>query len=105
MIIAPCTGNTLAKASLGITDTTVTMAVKAHLRCSRNLLIALATNDALSANLKNIGTMVNKKNVYFVPMKQDNPAEKPYSLVCDFDKLFPAFKAMNSGKQLRPVFI
>lgn len=104
LIIAPCTGNTLAKMALGITDTAVTMAAKAHLRSSRPLLICLASNDALSANLKNIGTMINKKNVYFVPMKQDDPKNKPHSLVADFDLLFPAFEAMEKGEQMRPVF-
>ena len=105
LIIAPCTGNTLAKAALGITDTAVTMAAKAHLRCSRPLLICLASNDALSANLKNISTMLNRKNVYFVPMKQDDPTSKPHSLVGDFDLLFPALDAMQNGHQIRPVFI
>ena len=87
LIIAPCTGNTLAKMAHGITDTAVTMAAKAHLRSDRPLLIALATNDALSANLTNIGIMRSRKNVYFAPMAMDDPAGKPHSLVADFSAI------------------
>ena len=105
MIIAPCTGNTLAKLAHGITDTAVCMAAKAHMRQSRPLLIALASNDALSANLSNIATMLCKKNVYFVPLRQDDPAGKPHSLVADFDRLPEAYEAMLNFTQLRPVFI
>ena len=105
LIIAPCTGNTLAKMANGITDTAVCMAAKAHMRQSRPLLIALASNDALSANLSNIATMLNKKNVYFVPLRQDDPQAKPHSLVCDFSKLTESYDKMISGKQLRPLFI
>ena len=105
LVISPCTGNTLAKMALGITDTSVTMTAKAHLRSSRPLLIALATNDGLSANLKNIGEMLQKKNVYFVPMRQDDPKNKPHSLVAEFDLLPAAFKKMMCGKQIRPLFI
>ena len=88
LVICPCTGNTLAKLAHGITDTAVTMAAKAHLRSDGPLVIALASNDALSANLANIGTMLNKKNVYFVPMSQDDPQKKPHSLVADFSLLY-----------------
>lgn len=105
LIIAPCTGNTLAKLAAGITDTAVTMSAKAHLRCNRPLLIALASNDAMSANLKNIGTLLNRKNIYFVPMLQDAPKEKPHSLVADFSCLEKSYRAMLDGQQLRPVFI
>ncbi len=84
LIICPCTGNTIAKMAHGITDSAVTMAAKAHLRADRPLLIALATNDAMSANLGNVGTMLSRKHVYFVPMRQDAPREKPHSLVADF---------------------
>ena len=87
LVIAPCTGNTLAKMAHGITDTAVTMAAKAHLRSDRPLLIALATNDALSANLTNIGIMRSRKNVYFTPMSMDDPAGKPHSLVADFSAI------------------
>lgn len=105
LIICPCTGNTLAKMALGITDTPVTMAAKAHLRCDRPLLIALATNDALSANLSNLNAMQKRKSVYFVPLTQDDPEKKPHSLVCDFNKLSESFYAALRGEQLRPLFL
>lgn len=105
LVIAPCTGNTLAKIAAGITDTTVTMAAKAQLRRDRPVVIALATNDGLSANLKNIGALLSRKNLFFVPMRQDDPEKKPYSLVCDFERLKPTMTAAFSGKQLMPVFI
>ena len=105
LIIAPCTGNTLAKMAHGITDTAVTMAAKAHLRCDRPLLIALATNDAMSQNLGNIGALLNRKSVYFVPMKQDSPKNKPHSLVADFSRLEESFYAMQHGAQIRPLFL
>lgn len=104
LIVAPCTGNTLAKLSHGITDTPVTMATKAHLRCDRPTLIALASNDALSANLQNLSTMLMRKNVYFVPMLQDDPVKKPHSLIADFERIPEALAAMTEGKQLRPLF-
>ncbi|MBQ7822464.1 MAG: dipicolinate synthase subunit B [Clostridia bacterium] len=104
MVIAPCTGNTLAKLAHGITDTPVTMAAKAHLRNGRPLLIALASNDALSANLSNIGLLMNRKNIYFVPMVQDDTVKKPYSLVADFDKVVISADAAINGEQLRPIF-
>ena len=105
LVIAPCTGNTLAKIAQGITDTPVTMAAKAHLRCDRPLIIALASNDALSANLENIAALLKRKNVYFVPMKQDDPVSKPHSLVADFDKLPATLSAALLGKQPRPLFL
>ncbi len=105
LIVAPCTGNTLAKVANGITDTAVTMAVKAHLRTDRPLLIALASNDAMAANLKNIAAMLTRRSVYFVPLHQDDPVGKPHSLVADFDRLPHAFEAMMEGKQLRPLFL
>lgn len=105
LIISPCTGNTLAKLANGITDTTVTMAAKAHLRCDRPLLIALATNDAMSANLKNIATLLSRKNVYFVPMQQDMPKEKPHSLVANFGIICTAAQNALASKQLRPLFV
>lgn len=104
LIISPCTGNTLAKLAHGITDTAVCMAAKAHLRADRPLLIALATNDALSANLENIARLLARKNVFFVPMIQDDPVHKPHSLVADFQRLPESFVAMQAGKQLRPLF-
>ena len=105
LLICPCTGNTLAKIARGITDTAVTMAAKAHLRSDRPLLIALASNDAMSANLENIGTLLNRKNVFFVPMRQDDPVKKPHSLVADFASVPSALTAMTRGEQLRPLFL
>lgn len=105
MVIAPCTGNTLAKLALGITDSALTMAAKAHLRNSKPLVIALATNDALSSNLKNIGHMMEKKNIYFVPLGQDDPIKKPYSMVADFTLIPKAINAALESKQLQPLFI
>lgn len=105
LIIAPCTGNTLAKMAQGITDTAVSMAAKAHLRSNRTLVIALASNDALSANLKNISEMLNRKNVYFVPMEQDDPNAKPHSLVASFELLIPTLTAALDGRQLQKIFI
>ena len=104
LIIAPCTGNTLAKLATGITDTAVTMAAKAHLRQDRPLLIALASNDAMSQNLGNIGRLLTRKSVYFVPMRQDDPKGKPHSLVADFSLLKESYEAMLEGRQLRPLF-
>ncbi len=104
LIISPCTGNTLAKIAHGITDTPVTMAAKAHLRNARPLLITLASNDALSANLTNIGSLLNKKNVYFTPMFQDDIVKKPFSLVADFDQVLESALSAIKGEQLRPVF-
>ena len=105
LVIAPCTGNTLAKLANGITDTAVTMAAKAHLRQDRPLLIALATNDAMSQNLGNIGRLICRKSVYFVPMRQDSPKNKPHSLVANFEMLDAAFEAMGEGRQIRPLFL
>lgn len=105
LIICPCTGNTLSKIANGITDTPVCMAAKAHLRNNKPLIIALATNDALSANLKNIGTLLSRKNVYFVPMRQDDPISKPHSLVADFDLITDAIEYAKLGKQLQKIFI
>jgi dipicolinate synthase subunit B len=105
LIIAPCTGNTLAKMANGITDTVVCMAAKAHLRGDRPLVIALASNDALSANLNNIAALLARKHVYFVPMRQDDPEKKPHSLVADFSLLEPTLEAALKGNQYRKVFI
>lgn len=105
MIVSPCTGNTLAKLAYGITDTPVTMAVKAHLRRSRPTLIALATNDALSANLKSLALLLERKGVFFVPLVQDDPIGKPHSLVADFNLIPAAAEAALVGKQLRPLFL
>jgi dipicolinate synthase subunit B len=103
LVIAPCTGNTLAKIAHGITDSSVTMAAKAHLRNGRPVLIAVATNDALAVNLANIGALLNRKNVYFVPFYQDDCIGKPSSLASDLGVLPEAITAALSGKQLQPV--
>lgn len=105
LVICPCTGNTLAKLAGGITDTAVCMAAKAHLRSNRPLVIALASNDALSANLKNIGCMLTRKCVYFLPMTQDDPQKKPHSLVADFSLLQPTLEAALQGEQYQKLFI
>ena len=104
LIIAPCTGNTLAKIASGITDTAVTMAAKAHLRCDRPTVIALASNDSLSHNLRNIASLLLRKRVYLVPLKQDDPKSKPHSLVADFTRIPDALTAALEEKQLRPLF-
>ena len=105
LVIAPCTGNTLAKIAQGITDSAVTMAAKAHLRSDRPLLLAVASNDALSANLKNIATLLARKQVYFVPMRQDDPNKKPHSLVADFTCLPEALACTRRGHQIHPLFL
>lgn len=105
LVICPCTGNTLAKMAMGITDSSVSMAAKAHLRSNRTLVIALASNDALSANLKNISAMLNRKNVFFVPMEQDDPLGKPHSLVASFSLLRPTLDAALEGRQYQKIFV
>lgn len=105
LIIAPCTGNTLAKLASGITDTSATMAAKAHLRCDRPTLIALASNDAMSQNLSSIAALLQRKSVYFVPLRQDDPSGKPHSLVADFSRIPEALSALKNGKQIRPLFV
>lgn len=103
LIIAPCTGNTIGKLSCGITDTAVTMAAKAHLRNEKPLLIAVSTNDALSASAKNIGALMNVKNVYFVPFAQDMPDKKHTSAVALFDLIPVAAEAALNEIQIQPV--
>lgn len=102
MLVAPCTGNTLAKLNNGITDTPVTMACKAHLRNNRPLVIALATNDALGISLKNIGGLMVRKNIYFVPFSQDDPVKKPLSMIADFDRIYDTLSLAMEGKQIQP---
>jgi len=104
LVIAPCTGNTMAKLANGVTDTSVTMAAKAHLRNGRPVVIALASNDALGANAKNFGMLMNTKNVYFVPVNQDDPVKKPQSLVADMTQISETVKAAISGRQIQPIF-
>ena len=103
LIIAPCTGNTLGKLACGITDTAVTMAAKAHLRNQRPLLIAPSTNDGLTASAPNLGTLLNRKYIYFVPFGQDDPEKKPTSLVADFSLVADAAQAALEGRQLQPL--
>lgn len=103
LIIAPCTGCTLGKIANGITDTSVTMACKAHLRNMRPVVIAVSTNDGLSASAKNIGTLLNYKNIYFVPFGQDDFEKKPSSLVADMTKIVSAAEMALDGKQLQPI--
>ncbi len=105
MIVCPCTGNTLAKLANSITDTAVTMAVKSHLRNGGPVVLAIATNDALSGSAKNIGQVANYKNIYFVPMKQDDPEKKPTSIIADFNYVLPAALESLEGKQLQPIFL
>ena len=105
LVICPCTGNTLAKLANGITDTTVTMAAKAHLRNGAPVVICMATNDGLAASAKNIGTLLDKKHVYFVPFGQDDPAEKPTSLVADFYLVNDTVEAALRGEQLQPLLL
>ena len=105
LIVSPCTGNTLAKVASGITDTAATMAIKAHLRMDRPLLLALASNDSLSQNLANIATLMQRKSVYFIPMLEDDPERKPHSLVAEFELMEKCIDMMQRGEQMRPVFL
>ena len=103
MIIAPCTGNTMAKLCAGITDSPVLMAAKAHMRNEKPVVIAVSTNDALGANLKNIGELMNTKNVYFVPFGQDDYEKKPKSMVAHFERVPDTIEEALKGKQIQPV--
>ena len=103
LLIMPCTGNTLGKLAGGITDTSVTMAAKAQIRNGRPLIIAVSTNDALGASAKNIGLLLNQKQVYFVPMRQDDAVGKPCSVVADFSKALDTVWAALEGRQLQPI--
>ncbi len=105
MLICPCTGNTAAKLASGISDTPVTLAAKAHLRGGRPLILSLATNDALSGNIVNIGKLMQRKNVYFVPMTQDDPAGKPYSLVAQLSQIEESLSLAEQGVQIMPMFV
>ena len=105
LIIAPCTGNTLAKLSHSISDTPVTMAAKSHLRNGRPVLIAISTNDGLSNSAENIGRLLSKKNIYFVPFRQDDPFEKPYSVIADFTLIPKSVEMAINGIQIQPILI
>ncbi|MCL1881488.1 MAG: dipicolinate synthase subunit B [Oscillospiraceae bacterium] len=103
MLVAPCTGNTLAKLANSITDTAVTMAVKSHIRNARPVVLCIATNDALAGSAKNIGALLNNRNYFFVPLRQDDFMSKPVSIVSDFTKIPATLKAALIGKQLQPL--
>ena len=103
VIVAPCTGNTLAKLALGVTDTPVTMAVKSQLRNARPVLLGVSTNDGLSSSAKNIGMLLERKNVFFVPFAQDDPVRKPTSLMLETADLRAAALAALHGEQLQPL--
>lgn len=105
IVVAPCTGNTLAKLANGITDTPVSMAWKAHLRNNKPAVIAISTNDALGTNAKNIGILIDKKNVFFVPFGQDNALKKPNSLIAHYDMIVPTIKEALDGKQIQPLLV
>lgn len=105
LVIAPCTGNTMAKLNHGITDTAVTMAAKAHLRNGKPLVIAFSTNDGLSGSAANIAGLLNRKNVYFVPFGQDDFEKKPNSLASDFSLISDTVSAALTGRQLQPLFL
>ena len=105
LIIAPCTGNTLAKLAHSIADSPVTMAAKSHLRNGRPVLIAVSTNDALAGAAENIGKLLGKKHYYFVPFGQDDPIKKPTSMVADFSKIPHALELALEGKQMQPVLL
>lgn len=105
LVILPCTGNTAAKLANGITDTPVLMAAKAHMRNNKPLIISISTNDGLGMNMKNIGLLLNTKNIYFVPFGQDNWRKKPNSLVAHTELLIPTLEAALEGKQYQPLLL
>ncbi len=105
LVVAPCTGNTIAKLATGIADTTVTLAAKSHLRNNRPVIIAISTNDGLGANAANIGKLLARKHIYMVPFGQDDCYEKENSLVADFNLILPTIKAALGGRQLQPILI
>lgn len=105
IVVAPCTGNTLGKLAAGITDTSVTMAVKAHLRNNRPVVLGISTNDALGASAQNIGRLMNVRNIYFVPFRQDDSINKPRSIVCDFNKIYDTVLNAFDGTQIQPIII
>lgn len=105
LVVAPCTGNTIAKLSQGIYDTSVTLAVKAHLRNNRPVVIAISTNDGLSGSARNIGTLQNYKNFFFAPYRQDDPIRKPMSIVADMSQILPTLTQALDGKQIQPILV
>lgn len=105
LLVMPCTGNTLAKIASGITDTAVTMAVKAHLRNESPVVLAIATNDGLAGNAANIGALLNRRNIYFVPFRQDDPLKKPRSLIADFSLAETTVEMAAAGEQIQPIIM
>ena len=105
LLIAPCTGNTAAKLAQNIIDTPVTLAVKSHLRGDRPVVLAMSTNDALSGSAAAIGTLMNRRHYYFVPMRQDAPDGKPRSVVADFDRIEETIAAARTGRQIQPMLL
>lgn len=105
LIIAPCTGNTLAKLAHSIADGPVTMAAKSHLRNGRPIILAVSTNDALAGAAENIGKLLGRKHYYFVPFGQDDAQKKPTSMVADFTKIPPALDAALEGRQIQPILL
>lgn len=105
LVVAPCTGNTLAKLAHGIADTSVTMAVKSHLRNGRPVVLAVSTNDALAVAAENIGKLMARKHIYFVPFGQDDAIGKPTSMIADFRKIPQAVAAAMEGLQLQPILL
>ena len=105
LVIAPCTGNTLAKLANGISDSAVSLAAKAHLRNERPVLVAVSSNDALSGNARNLGTLMNTKNYFFVPFGQDDAIKKPTSLVAKTEMIPEAVKAALEGRQIQPILM
>ena len=103
LAVAPCTGNTAAKLAAGITDTAATMAVKSHLRGGKPVVLAFGSNDGLGASAKNIGELLNRKHIYFVPMYQDDPERKPRSLAADYRRLEETILAAYEGRQTEPI--
>lgn len=105
LVVAPCTGSTLGRLACGISDTPVTLAVKSHLRRSQPVILAVSTNDALGASMRNISLLKNTKYIYFVPLKQDDPKNKPNSLSADFTLLSSTIEAAIKGMQIQPLFL
>lgn len=105
LVIAPCTGSTLARLAAGVTDNAVTMAAKSHLRNGRPVVLAVATNDGLAASAPNIAALLGRKHYYFVPFGQDDPARKPTSLVADFTQLEATLEQAMEGRQLQPILL
>ncbi len=105
LIIAPCTGNTLAKLAHSIADTPVTMAAKSHLRNGRPVIVAISTNDALAGAAENIGKLMGRKHYYFVPFRQDDPIKKPTSIVADFSKISQTLNEALAGRQIQPILL